>query len=220
METRSEISSGSEIHRLKVMQENYDEKLFLKLYKLVKPVIRNLVRSIDSRRFNISSDIITSQFYDKMLYVFNKYYGKVDEEHLKANIFRALATYKNHLLKYAYNDRAEFNQSLKSFEDLFDNDKGDIEDDGTEALAKEEMLTMVNNYMKDKLSPDALLVWECITTPPPYIENNAKFGKITNTLLVEFFDLPRNRNSVRFIGELKEDIDYWVNRAREELHYV
>lgn len=214
-----ELGSGSEVHRLKTMQEGYDEKLFLKLYKLVKPVIRNLVRGIDSRRFNISSDIITSQFYDKMLYVFNKYYGKVDEEHLKANIFRALSTYKNHLLKYAYNDKAEFNQSLRSFEDLFDNDKGDIEDDLSDSLAKEEMIKLVNEYMKDKLSPDALLVWECITTPPPYVENNAKFGRITNTLLVEFFNLPRNRNSVRFIGELREDINYWVNKAREEIHY-
>lgn len=212
-------SDGSEIHRLKPMQEGYDERLFLKLYKLCKPVINNLVRGIDARRYNISPDIIASQFYDKMLYVFNKYYGKVDEEHLKANILRALSTYKNHLLRYAYNDRAEFNQNLKSFEDLFDNDKEDYMDDDSETQAREEMLRLVNEYMKKNLSPDALLVWECITTPPPYIEENAKFGKITNILLAEFFNLPMTRSSVKYIGELREDIRYWIDKAREELHY-
>lgn len=215
-ESRSE---GSEIHRLKPMQEGYDERLFLKLYKLCKPVINNLVRGIDARRYNVSPDIIASQFYDKMLYVFNKYYGKVDEEHLKANILRALSTYKNHLLRYAYNDRAEFNQNLKSFEDLFDNDKEDYMDDDSETQAREEMLRLVNEYMKKNLSPDALLVWECITTPPPYIEENAKFGKITNILLAEFFNLPMTRSSVKYIGELREDIRYWIDKAREELHY-
>lgn len=212
-------SDGSEIHRLKPMKEGYDERLFLKLYKLCKPVIRNLVRGIDARRYNVSPDIISSQFYDKMLYVFNKYYGEVDEEHLKANILRALSTYKNHLLKYAYNDRAEFNQSLRSLEDLFDGDKEDYLDDNSDSKAKEEMIRLVNEYMKTNLSPDALLVWECTTTPPPYVEENAKFGKITNILLVEFFDLPRTRASVKYIGELREDIRYWIDRARKELKY-
>lgn len=211
-ETRSD---GSEIHRLKTMQEGYDEKLFLKLYKLVTPVIKNLVRGIDARRFNVSPDIIRDQFYDKMLYVFNKYYGKLDEEHLKANILRALATYKNHLLHYAYNDRAEFNQSLHSLEDLFEDDKEFV--DESDYQLREDLLNMVNDYMTKNLSPDALLVWECITNPPPYLEENAKFGKITNILLSEFFNLPRTRSSVKYIGELREDIRYWIGKAREEL---
>lgn len=211
-------SDGSEIHRLKPMQEHYDEKLFDKLFKLVKPVIRNLVNGIDCRRYNVSPDIITSQFYDKMLYVFNKYYGKIDEEHLKANILRSLATYKNHLLKYAYNERSEFNRSLKSFEELYDRDK-EFEDDNSDTVAKNEMIDMVQAYMEKNLSPDALLVWEVMTTPPPYIEINAKFGKITNILIAEFFDLPKTRSSVKYIGELKEDIKYWIGRAKTELHY-
>ena len=209
-------SDGSEIHRLKPMQQGYDEKLFIKLHKLVKPVINNLVYRIDPRRFNVTSDILRDQFYDKMLYVFNKYYGTVDEEHLKANILRALSTYKNHLLKYAYNERSEFNQSLKSLDELFDNDK-ELTDDTEENKAKEELLNKVHAYMENNLSPDALLVWECITNPPPYIENNAKFGKITNILLAEFFDLPKTRTSVKYIGELRYDIQYWIERAKKGL---
>lgn len=213
MESRSD---GSEIHRLKPMQKDYDKKLFMKLYKLVKPVIGNMVRGIDARRYNVPSDIIRDQFYDKMLYVFNKYYGKVSEEHLKANILRALTTYKSHLLKYAYNERSEFNQSLRSFEDLFDKDK-ELMDNEEEYLLKEEMFNKVHEYMKEKLSLDAWLVWECITTPPPYIEENAKFGKITNILLAEFLGLPKNRPSVKYIGELRYDIQYWMERAGKEI---
>lgn len=213
------ISNGSEIHRLKPMQRDYDVKLFNKLFKLVQPVIRNLVRGIDIRRFNVTSDILTSQFYDKMLFVFNKYYGTVDEEHLKANILRALSTYKNHLLKYAYSDKASFNQSLRSFEDLFEDSKEDIPDDPELSKAKLEMWELLNNYMNDHLSLDAKLIWEVTITPPPYIEINTKYGRITNALLAEFFNLPKNRYSVRYIGELREEIKITLEQAKKDLKY-
>lgn len=211
---------GSELHRLKVMSEDYDKKLFNKLYKLVQPVIRNLVRGIDVNRLNTSPDILTSQFNDKMLFVFNKYYGTVEEEHLKANILRALSTYKNHLLKYAYSEKATFNQNLKSFEDLFDDSKEDFSDELDEQEeAKVEMWNLLKNYILDNLSPDAQLVWEVTLNPTPYIEMNAKYGRITNTLLVDFFDLPKTRDSVRYIGELKEEIQSVMEKAKKDLHY-
>lgn len=211
---------GSELHRLKVMSEDYDKKLFNKLYKLVQPVIRNLVRGIDVNRLNTSPDILTSQFNDKMLFVFNKYYGTVEEEHLKANILRALSTYKNHLLKYAYSEKATFNQNLKSFEDLFDDSKEDFSDELEEQeKAKIEMWNLLKNYILDNLSPDAQLVWEVTLNPTPYIEMNAKYGRITNTLLVDFFDLPKTRDSVRYIGELKEEIQSVMEKAKKDLHY-
>lgn len=213
-------SDGSELHRLKVMPEDYDKKLFNNLYKLVQPVIRNLVRGIDVNRLNTSPDILTSQFNDKMLFVFNKYYGTVEEEHLKANILRALSTYKNHLLKYAYSEKATFNQNLKSFEDLFDDSKEDFSDELEEQeKAKIEMWNLLKNYMLDNLSPDAQLVWEVTLNPTPYIEMNAKYGRITNTLLVDFFDLPKTRDSVRYIGELKEEIQSVIEKAKKDLHY-
>jgi len=213
-------SDGSELHRLKVMPEDYDKKLFNNLYKLVQPVIRNLVRGIDVNRLNTSPDILTSQFNDKMLFVFNKYYGTVEEEHLKANILRALSTYKNHLLKYAYSEKATFNQNLKSFEDLFDDSKEDFSDELEEQeKAKIEMWNLLKNYMLDNLSLDAQLVWEVTLNPTPYIEMNAKYGRITNTLLVDFFDLPKTRDSVRYIGELKEEIQSVIEKAKKDLHY-
>lgn len=212
-------NNGSELHRLKTMQENYDQQMFLRLYKVCKPVIRNLTKQIDYKRYNLTPDIISSYFWDKMLYVFNKYYGTCSEEHLKARILASLSTFKNKLLRSAYGEQAEYNQSLFKLDDLFDNDK-ELEDDSEEEKAKSEMLEMMYSYMKDRLSIDAYMVFEVLLTPPPYIKERIKdSGRITNGLLVEFFDMPKTNSSVKYISELRSDIQYWEDRAKEELKY-
>ena len=216
---RSRGNNGSELHRLKTMQENYDQQIFLRLYKVCKPVIRNLTKQIDYKRYNLTPDIISSYFWDKMLYVFNKYYGTCSEEHLKARILASLSTFKNKLLRSAYGEQAEYNQSLFKLDDLFDNDK-ELEDDSEEEKAKSEMLEMMYDYMKDHLSIDAYMVFEVLLTPPPYIKERIKDrGRITNLLLVEFFDMPKTNSSVKYISELRSDIQYWEDRAKEELKY-
>lgn len=216
---RSRGNNGSELHRLKTMQENYDQQMFLRLYKVCKPVIRNLTKQIDYKRYNLTPDIISSYFWDKMLYVFNKYYGTCSEEHLKARILASLSTFKNKLLRSAYGEQAEYNQSLFKLDDLFDNDK-ELEDDSEEEKAKSEMLDMMYNYMKEHLSMDAYMIFEVLLTPPPYIKERIKEnGRITNLLLVEFFDMPKTNSSVKYISELRSDIQYWEDRAKEELKY-
>lgn len=216
---RSKGNNGSELHRLKTMQENYDQQMFLRLYKVCKPVIRNLTKQIDYKRYNLTPDIISSYFWDKMLYVFNKYYGTCSEEHLKARILASLSTFKNKLLRSAYGEQAEYNQSLFKLDDLFDNDK-ELEDDSEEEKAKSEMLEMMYDYMKEHLSIDAYMIFEVLLTPPPYIKERIKdSGRITNLLLVEFFDMPKTNSSVKYISELRSDIQYWEDRAKEELKY-
>lgn len=216
---RSRGNNGSELHRLKTMQENYDQQMFLRLYKVCKPVIRNLTKQIDYKRYNLTPDIISSYFWDKMLYVFNKYYGTCSEEHLKARILASLSTFKNKLLRSAYGEQAEYNQALFKLDDLFDNDK-ELEDDSEEEKAKSEMLDMMYNYMKEHLSMDAYMIFEVLLTPPPYIKERIKdSGRITNGLLVEFFDMPKTNSSVKYISELRLDIQYWEDRAKEELKY-
>lgn len=211
-------NNGSELHRLKPMQD-YDEAMFNRLYKVCKPVIRNLTKQIDYKRFNLTPDIISSYFWDKMLFVFNKYYGTCSEEHLKARILSSLATFKNKLLRFAYGEVAEYNQNLFKLEDLFDNDK-ELEDDEEETKAKEDMLELLYDYMKANLSSDAYMLFEVLVTPPTYIkERMPESGRITNILLVEFFDMPRTKNSIKYISELKADIQYWEEKAKEELHY-
>ena len=216
---RSKGNNGSELHRLKTMQENYDQQMFLRLYKVCKPVIRNLTKQIDYKRYNLTPDIISSYFWDKMLYVFNKYYGTCSEEHLKARILASLSTFKNKLLRSAYGEQAEYNQSLFKLDDLFDNDK-ELEDDSEEEKAKSEMIDMMYTYMKNKLSPDAYLLFEVLITPPPFIkERLGNSTRITNIMLIEFFEMPKTNESMRYISELRQDIQYWEDRAKEELRY-
>lgn len=210
---------GSELHRLTPMKEGFDEKLFNKLYKITRPVIRNLVRGIDHKRFNLPPDIITSYFNDKLLFVFNKYYGTCSEEHLQANILKALTIYKNKLLREAYGERAEANQNTSSLEDLFDNSK-ELEDDSEEVQAKEEHLKRIEDYMREHLTHDAFDIFQLMFNPPDILVPLEDRGKrISNMQFLAFFELPRTKASLKYIAELRQDIDYWINRAREELVY-
>lgn len=216
--TNRENHRGSEIHRLKPMQESYDVNLFNKLYKLCKPVIRNLVRQIDHRRFNLTPDIIHSYFVDKLLYVFQRYYGTCSEDHLQAKILLSLSTYKNKLLRSAYSEEAETNLEMRQLEDLFDNDK-ELEDDSEENKLREEKFQLVEAYMKKHLDLDAQLVFGVMMNPPEFLKKypgNGK-GKFSAVSLVKFFNMPQNRASVRYINELKDDIEYWISKAHEEL---
>ena len=200
-----EERNGSELHRLTEMVD-YDPVIFNKLYRVVRPVIRNLVRQVDHRRFNVTPDIIYSYFMDKFLFVFNKYYGTCSEEHLKANILRALSTFKNKLLRSAYGEKADNNKEL--------------EDDSEEVQAKEEHMKMIEDYMRGKLSPDAFLIFQLTMDPPEVLIPVEDRGKrISNITFVDFFEMPRTKSSVKYIAELRQDIDYYINKAKEDLKY-
>ena len=213
--------NGSELHRLKPMKEDYDAELFDKLYKICKPVIRNLAYHVDANRFNLTTDIIESYFWDKMLYIFNKYYGTCSEEHLRARILSGLALFKNHLLHYAYTEKAQFNQALHSFEDLFEDSNRDTNSEEEPEVSKSDMFKMVYDYMMKNLYPDAQLVFEALYSPPPFIREYPGYNdgnRITNGMLMDFFNLPHDSKSEKYIKYLREDVDYWIGRAKNDLH--
>ena len=212
---------GPELHRIKPL-EKYDKRVFDKLYKLCKPVIKNLVRQIDCRRYNVSKDVINSYFWDKMLFLFNRYYKESEGnvEFLKAHILRGLSTYKYHLLQEAYSERAEYFQSLTSLDNLYDNNKEDITKD-EDSTYKEELLKILYDYMNQHLSPDAILVFECLMTPTAFLLEKTDNGRIriTNSMLAEFFNLPKSKTSIQYISDLRHDVEYWEHRAMKELSH-
>lgn len=222
MKYRLDKTIGPELHRIKPLK-NYDYKVFTKLYKICKPVIKNLVNQIDYRRYNVSKDVILSYFWDKMLFLFNRYYeeSKGDIEFLKAHILRGLSTYKFHLLQEAYSERAEFFQSLTSLDVLYDNNKEDINLLDEDSNYKEEMLKKLYDYMKKHLSLDAILIFECLMTPTAFLLEKTDNGRIrtTNRMLVEFFNLPKTKTSIQYISELRHDVEYWEQRAIKELSH-
>lgn len=212
------MNDGSELHRLKDFDQSYDEALFNKLYRNMKPLMKRLAKQVDPKRFNVTSDIILSYFSDKFVYVFNKYQHVYDEEHLKAALLSSLSTFKNRLLRNAYTEAAEINQQISQLEDLYDDSK-ELIDDSYESEVKEKQLNILYNYMKDHLDPDTYLLFEIQMDPPEYIRERLKTenGRISALLLLDFFELPRTKKNSAWIGEMRQDIEYWLGRAKEDL---
>ncbi|MEG1415162.1 MAG: hypothetical protein RSC49_01030 [Clostridium sp.] len=212
------MSDGSELHRLKPMQD-YNAELFNKLYKNMRPLIRKLARNVDAKRFNVTPDIIQSYFCDKFLFVFNKYQAEYDEERLKATILSSLSTFKNRLLRNAYTEQAEYNQSLAKLDDLFDDSK-ELMDNSEEERLKEERLEMLYAYMKKNLSPDAYLVFEAQLNPPPFIAEQLRTtnSKVSTVLLLDFFEMPRTKTNSNWISDIRKDIEYYTEKAKEDLN--
>lgn len=211
------MGGGSELHRLKPM-ENYDRVLFEKLYKKCLPYIKRLASQVDARRFNVSPDIIQSYFCDKFIYVFNKYQAEYDENRLKATLLASLSTYKNRLLRNAYTEQSQYYQSLNSLEILFDNDKELVDEDEE---IKNENLNNLKQYLESRLSPDAMLIFEAIYFPPPYIYTSLKNtnSKISILLLIDFFNLPRTKTSSNYVSGLRQEVDYFIEKAKEDLGF-
>jgi hypothetical protein len=209
-------TNGSEIHRIKEFTD-YNRDQFEKLYKLCRPLVRNLSRSIDSRRFNVSQDIIQSYFWDKFLYVYNKYQHKYDEERLKATLLTSLQVFKNKLLRNAYTKQAEFNQELTSLDILFDNNKEYL-DDTEDTEYKQELSDRFNQFMMDNLTPDEYLVFRIELDPPPFFTERIiqSHGKLSILHLVDFFELPRNGKSQTILTNMRKHIKETLEKAKKE----
>lgn len=199
-------TNGSEIHRLKEFQ-HVDNDLFNKMYKICKPLINKLARSIDSRRYNVSPDIIRDYFWDKFMYVYNKYQDEYEEERLKATLISSIRTFKNKLLRNAYTQQAEFNQELTSFEQVFEAGR-EWEDDTEETEYKEDLSIRFNEYLQSKLTEDEYLLFRTELEPPQYLidKKNESHGKISVLHLIDFFELPRNKRSASYISEMRKHI--------------
>lgn len=209
--------SGCEIHRLKEFGE-YDRDQFDRLYKVCKPLVRNLSRNIDCKRYNVSRDIIQSYFWDKFMFVYSKYHQKYDEERLKATLLSSLQTYKNKLLRNAYTPQAEFNQELTSFEVLYDGSK-EFHDDTDETRYKEDLSKRFHQFMKDNLTDDEYLLFITELNPPPFFKERMEesHGKLSILHIIDYFELPRDRKSQTKISEMRHNIKNTLKRAGQEL---
>ena len=212
----SKGTNGSEIHRLKEFTHLDNEK-FERLYKVCKPLVRSLSRNIDARRYNVSKDIIQSYFWDKFLYVYNKYQDVYDEERLKATLLSSLATFKNKLLRNAYTKQAEFNQELVSFEVLFDNNKEWL-DDSEETSYKEDLSHRFHQFMEEHLTPDEYLVFRTELDPPPFFKERMlqSHGKLSILHLIDFFELPRDKRSAAMLTEMRKNIKKALELAKTD----
>ena len=209
--------NGCELHRLKEFND-YDRDQFERLYKVCKPLIRSLSRNIDCKRYNVSIDIIQSYFWDKFMFVYNKYHKVYNEERLKANLLTSLQTFKNKLLRNAYTQQAEFNQELTSFEVLYDNSK-ELIDDSDETRYKEDLSVRFHRYLQDNLTPDEYLLFKIELNPPTFFIERMEesHGKLSILHLIDYFELPRDRKSQNMISEMRINIKNTLKKAGQEL---
>lgn len=209
-------TNGSEIHRLREFT-HYDQKIFKRLYRICKPLIKKLSRGIDCRRYNVSQDIIQSYFWDKFLFVYNKYQDQYDEERLKATVLSSLKTFRNKLLRSAYTGQAEFNQDLSSFEEVYESGKEWL-DDSEETEYKEELSERFNEFMVNHLTPDEYLLFRTELDPPPFFEERVKnsHGKLSILHLIEFFEVPEDRRSHQMFTTMRKHIKETIELAKTE----
>lgn len=209
-------SCGSELERLKEMG-SYDLIEFNKLYKVCTPLIRRLSKNIDNRRLNVSNDIVKSYFWDKFLYIYNKYHNDHDYEHLKAQLLVGLKKYSYKLMRDGYTRKAEFNQTLVSFEELFDDSKEDIMDEPSNS---DYHLELLNNFMKSRLTDDEFIIYQIILTPPPFIKvrmDEQSKGKLSILHLIDYFEFPRTRKAYQHFNRMKTKVMFTLEEAKIEL---
>lgn len=216
-------TNGSEIHRIKEFT-HYNREEFERMYKICKPLIRKLSKNVDSRRFNVSQDIIQSYFWDKFLYVYNKYQDIYTEDRLKATLITSLQIFKNKLLRNAYTKQAEFNQELTSLEELFDNSKEDKDDNQQEfdniienESGENKFSIMFHEYMREKLTPDEYLLFVTELDPPMFLKERMKeaHGKLSTLNLIEYFELPKTQRASDYISNMRTHIKNTIKEAKE-----
>ena len=203
-----------EIHRLIPMKMGYDELLFNKLYKETEALRNLLTYQIDHRRYGVTSDIIKSWFDDKFIFVFNKYYGEIEEGQLKGRIINALRTFKFRILRKAYSKYNIYNNIVRL---EGENKLINIIPLSTETSEHEIFLELALKYLKKNLCDDAFLILELELNPPPYILNNLKSSKtkIPAKLIAEYLNLEPHRDSSLYITDLRSEINYCTEQAKE-----
>ena len=208
-----------ENHRLKPMKENYDESLFNKIYKETTSLRKSLVYSIDHRRYGVTSDIVYSWFDDKFILVYNKYCDQYEYEVLKGHIINSLRTFKSRILRKAYNGEGEFYQSLVSKDGEYDllNTLDGIIDESIPNVDVEEK-TKLYNYLSSTLSDNAYLVAQVLLSPPPYILSRLQGNnsRISNELLLDYFELDHTNNNEDWIKKLKKEFNKAIKNAKEK----
>lgn len=164
-----------EEQRLKPMSENYDKALFNSLYQQTEKLRNKLAHNIDNNRFKVDKDEIKSWLDIKFIFVFNKYYGKMDNETLKGHIIKALMIYQYKIMRRSYSPKWNMQNHI-NFEDresLVPIVGADIKE---ETLFKESAIA----YMKKNLPPEAYTILQIDLYPPYYIIRKLQEENINN----------------------------------------
>ena len=202
-----------ELHRLKPMQEGYDVTLFNDLYSKTKGLRENLVYQIDESRFGVTKDELRSWFDDKFIFVFNKYFGKMEPEVLKGYLINSLKTFKLKVLRRSYQLNNSVNLNTITLDDLsMFNTIEDYRDENSEML-----YNLASEFLKNKLSQEAWELLQLQLNPPLFILSKMKNpeSRIPGKLILEFLGEDITTANLNLIKAIRQEISQAIEMARE-----
>lgn len=204
--------------RLKPMVENYDVKLFEQIYRDTDKLRKKLAWQIDARRLGYDTSEVLSWFSVKFIHAFNRYYGKMEPDLLKAHIIKSLEFFKQRILRFAYSNKATIYNTVE-----VDDIHGLCSDIPTELDRDRDNSTLLQlsiAHLKSQLTPDAFRVL-CteIHTPLYIIKQMAEKGKsstaqIPSKFVAEYLGW-NDKNALKRVIKAREEIRNAVGVARE-----
>lgn len=206
-----------EEHRLKPMQEGYDEELFNRLYRELTPLKRKLASQINTKTLNIEYDELLSWFDVKFLFVFNRYVEEGKSDNLvKGHLISALQLYKNRILKYLISQKNSVNINNVDIDDL-----NNLTHSIVDYQHSEEKLfyDLIVSFMKHNLSIEAYRMFVIEYNPPLYIINklSGNTSRITTNVIRDYMGLPDTKKVASYIRQLRNEVKDTIELARLEL---
>lgn len=196
-----------------------NQPLFSELYKGFRKLRRSIQRCVNPERIGLTQDLLNSFVDDKFMMLYVKYHEEGDIDFLKAHIIKGLVNFGNRLKRMCYTGQANFYMNTRSLEVLYDNSKEDDsfnvtygEDDEAKLLS--EWQSILYSYLEVKLTPDEFLVYHTIFNPPPFIKER---GAATIENLIDFFELPRDTASMRYISYCRAKVLQTLEEAKADL---
>lgn len=202
-----------ELHRLKPMQEGYDEALFNELYSKTHNLRESLVYQIDENRFGVTKDELRSWFDDKFIFVFNKYFGKMEPPVLLGYLINSLKTFKLKILRRSYQQNNSITRNTICLDDL--SMFNSIEDSRDEN--KELLFNLAMEFLQNRLSREAWELLQIQLNPPLFIASKMKSpdSKIPGSLILQFLGEEVVPSNLAMIRDIRYEIQQAIEQARE-----
>lgn len=201
-----------ELHRLKPMPDGYDQKLFNELYAKTRNLRESLIYQIDESRFGVTKEEIRSWFDDKFIFVFSKYFGKMEPPILLGYLINSLKTFKLKVLRRSYQLNNSINLNTIGVEDLsMFNSLEDSKDENSELL-----FNLAMEFLQNNLSHEAWVLLNIQLNPPLFILSKLKneSSKIPGNLILEFLGEEVNTRNLEAIKILRKEINKAIETAQ------
>lgn len=201
-----------ELHRLKPMPDGYDQKLFNELYAKTRNLRESLIYQIDESRFGVTKEEIRSWFDDKFIFVFSKYFGKMEPPILLGYLINSLKTFKLKVLRRSYQLNNSINLNTIGVEDLsMFNSLEDSKDENSELL-----FNLAMEFLQNNLSYEAWVLLNIQLNPPLFISSKLKneSSRIPGNLILEFLGEEVNTRNLEAIKILRKEINKAIETAQ------